>query len=239
VLIIPAIDIKNGKCVRLLQGDPARETIYSDNPVYMARRFEDAGARLIHVVDLDGAFQGRPVNKDLVAAIIKSVKIPIEIGGGIRTAEAVSGYFDLGIRRIIVGTVIFQDFFKNLIDKHGTIIIAGIDAKDSLVATEGWKNVTAVHAIDVIRDLFHKGIREVIYTDISTDGMLTGPNMRAIEHILEEVRGIELIASGGIASMGDIEKLYALEKMGVRGCIVGKAIYDGRIDLKKAISTFV
>ena len=238
MFIIPAIDIKNGKCVRLLQGDPDRETVYSDNPVDMAKRFEDAGASLIHVVDLDGAFQGRPVNKGIVAAIVKSLNIPIEIGGGIRTAETVSYYTDLGIKRIILGTVIFQDQFKKLIDKFGNIFIAGIDVKNSLVATHGWKKVSSVQTIDIIKEIFQLGIHKVIYTDISTDGMLSGPNTHAIQHILKEADGIELIASGGISSMQDIEKLIQLERSGLMGCIIGKAIYDRMIDLHEAISTF-
>jgi len=238
VLIIPAIDIKDGKCVRLLQGDPDKETVYSGNPVEMARRFEDEGASLIHVVDLDGAFQGTPVNTDIIASMTEALKIPVEIGGGIRTEESAKIYMDLGIKRIIVGTLIFHGSFKNLIDKFGNIFIAGIDAKNSLVATHGWKKVSAVKSIDIIKDIFAAGIHEVIYTDISTDGMLSGPNIEALQDILREIKGIELIASGGISSMSDIERLSRLEKEGLKGCIIGKAIYDGRIDLPEAISNF-
>ena len=238
MLIIPAIDIKNGKCVRLIQGDPLRETVYSDDPVDMAMRFEDAGASLIHVVDLDGAFKGTPVNRDAVASIAKSIAIPIEIGGGIRSADSVAYYQSMGISRVIVGTVIFQDSFKNIIDKFLNILIAGVDAKNSFVATHGWKKVSSDQSIDVIKGINTLGIHKVIYTDISTDGMLSGPNMRALGNILSEIKDIELIASGGVSSMKDIEKLAQLEESGLKGCIIGKAIYDRRIDLREAISTF-
>ncbi len=238
MLIIPAIDIKNGKCVRLLQGDPSKETVYSDDPQGMAKRFEDAGASLIHVVDLDGAFTGIPVNQKAVASIARSINIPIEIGGGIRSAEALEYYQGLGISRVIVGTVIFQESFKILIDKFINVLIAGIDAKNSFVATHGWKKVSSDHSIDVIKEINTLGINKVIYTDISTDGMLSGPNVHALRNILTEIKGIELIASGGIASMKDIEELANLEDLGLKGCIIGKAIYDQRVDLREAISTF-
>ncbi len=238
MLIIPAIDIKNGNCVRLLQGDPERQTIYSSNPADMARRFEDAGARLIHVVDLDGAFAGRPVNHDTVAAIASSVSIPIEIGGGIRTTDTVKMYADRGIRRIIVGTVILEESFKAIIGQFRDILIAGIDARNSIVATHGWKKVSSMKAMDLIRELTASGISEVIYTDIATDGMLTGPNLGAIKEILNDIKGISLIASGGISSMKDLEDLSLFEGSGLKGCITGKAIYDGRINLSEALSRF-
>ncbi len=238
MLIIPAIDIKNGKCVRLIQGDPERETIYSDDPVDMARRFEDAGASLIHVVDLDGAFSGMPVNSAAVESIVKSITVPIEIGGGIRNAASVAYYQGLGISRVIIGTAILQDSFKNIIDKFSNILIAGVDAKNSFVATHGWKKVSSDRSIDVIKEINTLGIDKVIYTDISTDGMLTGPNVQAMADILNEIEGIELIASGGVSTMKDIEKLAQLEESGLKGCIIGKAIYDRRIDLREAISTF-
>jgi phosphoribosylformimino-5-aminoimidazole carboxamide ribotide isomerase len=235
VIIIPAIDIKNGNCVRLLQGDPDRETVYSSDPVAMALRFEQDGAELIHVVDLDGAFSGETVNRDIVKKIARSVAVPIEIGGGIRGAEAIEDYLEAGIRRIIIGTVILDRDFTDIINKYSRYIIAGIDARDSLVATHGWKKVSAARAIDVICELQRKGIEEVIYTDISTDGMLSGPNLGAMENILLKARGIRLIASGGISSTDDILALNGLSRMGLSGCITGKAIYDGRINLADAV----
>ncbi len=239
MLIIPAIDIKNGNCVRLLQGDPDRETVYSSSPVDVARRFEEAGAKLIHVVDLDGAFEGKPVNHGIVSAIASSVSIPVEIGGGVRTAEAISMYADMGIRRIIVGTVILEESFRSMIADFSGILVAGIDAKNSMVATHGWKKASSMKAMDLIREITGCGISEIIYTDIATDGMLTGPNLEAIEEILEKIKNISLIASGGISSIKDIEALSRFEGSGLKGCITGKAVYDGRINLHDAIARFM
>lgn len=238
MLVIPAIDIKGGQCVRLLQGDPERETVYSSDPVAMAQRFEEMGARLIHVVDLDGAFEGYPVNKHLVMEISRSIAIPIEIGGGIRSREAIEEYLHAGIGRIILGSSALDDNFNRLIEGYRDNIIVGVDAKDSMVATHGWKRVSDVAALDVIRELKKSGIGEIIYTDISTDGMLTGPNFESVESILTAVRGISLIASGGVASMDDVQRLNEFSPLGLKGCIVGKAIYDGRIDLKEASRIF-
>jgi len=238
MLIIPAIDIKNGKCVRLIQGDPDRETIYSNDPVAMARHFESAGARLIHVVDLDGAFEGHPVNQDTVLEIAANISIPIEIGGGIRNAESLEKYIESGIRRVILGTVVLEDEFSQLVSRYRESIIVGIDAKDSMVATHGWKKVSSVHAVDFIKELQKKGITEIIFTDISTDGMLTGPNYASLENILNEVEGVSLIASGGVSSIEDITRLSKISRPGLKGCIVGKAIYDGRIDLHAALELF-
>lgn len=236
MLVIPAIDIKNGKCVRLVQGDPERETIYSDDPVAMALEFQRLGARLIHVVDLDGAFEGRPVNIDLVMLIQKSLTIPIEIGGGIRDSHAVKTYLDAGIKRIILGTAVLEGDPGAIIERYGRFIVAGVDAKNSMVATRGWKNISGVAAVDLIKELKKMGLAEIIYTDISTDGMLGGPNIRAMETILEEVDGISLIASGGVSSVEDIERLAGLAPRGLKGCIVGKAIYDGRVNAAEALA---
>jgi phosphoribosylformimino-5-aminoimidazole carboxamide ribotide isomerase len=238
MLIIPAIDIKGGQCVRLLQGDPDRETVYSSDPVAMAQRFEGLGAKLIHVVDLDGAFEGHPVNKSIVLKISSSISIPIEIGGGIRTREVVEEYLRAGIGRVILGSAVLDDNFKDLIEGFRNNIIIGVDAKDSMVATHGWRRVSDISAIDFIRGLDKIGIREIIYTDISTDGMLTGPNYESIGNILSVVRGVSLIASGGVASIDDIYRLSEFSRLGLKGCIVGKAIYDGRIDLEKVLSVF-
>lgn len=238
MLIIPAIDIRGGNCVRLLQGDPNKETVYSSDPIDMARRFQDAGARLIHVVDLDGAFTGKPVNSGIVASIASSVSIPVEIGGGIRSEETIRLYADKGISRIIIGTKALDPSFRKVLDRYHDILVAGIDARDSKVASHGWKQVSAASAFDVIRDVEEAGIREVIYTDIETDGMLSGPNIKAMREILAAFPGIGLVASGGISSMRDIEMLSALEESGLKGCITGKALYDGRIDLREAISRF-
>lgn len=238
MLVIPAIDIKNGKCVRLVQGDPERETIYSDDPVAQAIEFQRLGARLIHVVDLDGAFEGRPVNIDLIKMIRKSLSIPIEVGGGIRDSHAVRTYLDAGVERIILGTAVLEGDPKSIVEHYGRYIVAGVDAKDSRVATRGWKNVSSVHAVDLIKELKKIGINEIIYTDISTDGMLGGPNVRAMENILSEVPGVSLVASGGVSSIGDIQRLAALTDRGLTGCIVGKAIYDGRVNAAEALALY-
>ncbi len=238
MLVIPAIDIMGGNCVRLLQGDPDRETVYSSDPVSMALGFQEAGARLIHIVDLDGAFSGEPVNRKIVASIASSVTIPIEIGGGIRNEEAIRIYADHGIRRIIIGTMALDPSFRVILDRYRDILVAGVDARDSMVATHGWKNVSTVRALDVIREIESLGIHELIYTDIATDGMLSGPNIQAMKEILNAFPGMGLVASGGISSLDDIRKLMELESYGLKGCITGKALYDGRIDLREAISRF-
>jgi phosphoribosylformimino-5-aminoimidazole carboxamide ribotide isomerase len=235
MLIIPAIDIKNGNCVRLLQGDPDKETVYFNDPVSVAKSFEEQGAELLHVVDLDGAFKGYPVNKGIVKKIARSVKIPIEIGGGIRTIDTAGEYISAGIKRIILGTVVLEESFKDFVKKYAKYIIAGIDAKDSMIATHGWKNVSQISSLEFIKGLLDAGINEVIYTDISTDGMLTGPNFASIDNVLKKAKGISLIASGGVSTYGDIIKLKQYEPLGLKGCITGKAIYEKTIDLKKAI----
>ena len=238
MLIIPAIDIRGGNCVRLLQGDPDRETVYSSDPLEMARRFQDAGAVLLHVVDLDGAFSGKPVNSGIVASIAESVSIPVEIGGGIRSEETIRMYADKGLTRIIIGTRALDPSFRGVLDRYRDILVAGIDARDSKVASHGWKQVSSVSVFDVIREVMDAGIREIIYTDIATDGMLSGPNIKAMKEILARFPGIGLVASGGISSMMDIERLSDLEASGLKGCITGKAVYDGKIDLREAISRF-
>lgn len=235
MLIIPAIDLKDGKCVRLIQGDPERATIYSNDPVSIAVKFESDGAKLIHIVDLDGAFEGRLVNFELVKKISQSVKIPVEIGGGIRTEDSIKKYIDIGIKRIIAGTVLLKDEFRETIKKYSDYIVAGVDAKDGMAATHGWKSVSRVPAIDVIRKFQDDGIRNFIFTDIATDGMLTGPNIKSMADILQKAPGVNLVASGGVTRVEDILSLSDLSASGLSGCIVGKAIYDGRIDLKDAI----
>ena len=235
MIIIPAIDIKNGNCVRLLQGDPDKETVYSNDPVQMAIKFEEAKAGLIHIVDLDGAFEGKPVNLELVSKIAKSVSIPVEIGGGIRNIETVELYVQAGIERIIIGSAILDPEFDEIIKKYKDKIIAGIDAKDSMVAIKGWKDVTSIKADELIDEVMSKGVQEIIYTDISTDGMLQGPNIAAFEHILAKFPQVSLIASGGVSSIEDIVKLNNLKSGKLKGVITGKAIYDGRLNLSEAV----
>ena len=235
MLVIPAIDIRGGRCVRLLQGDPDRETVYSDDPVKMAKSFEDMGAKLIHVVDLDGAFEGKSVNRELIINIAHSISIPIETGGGLRSKESIQAYVDAGIKRLILGSVILDDAFAELAQAFSEYIIAGIDAKDGMVAVKGWKDVSKISTDEAIGKVISLGVNEVIHTDISTDGMLTGPNVDAYKHILTTFPGIRLIASGGISSMED---LISLSKLPVHGAITGKAVYDGRINLKEVFEKF-
>jgi len=235
MLVIPAIDLKGGRCVRLLQGDPDRETVYSDNPVEVARQFQSLGAKLIHVVDLDGAFSGKPINHGVVAEIARTLTVPIEIGGGIRKANDITLYLKMGIKRIILGTTVLRKEFHDIVKSFRENIIVGIDAKNSMVATHGWKTVSSLNSAEVIRDVLEAGLREIIYTDIATDGMLTGPNIKAISGIVHMFSGIRLIASGGVASLTDIENLRTFSDRGLVGCIVGKAIYDGRVNLSEAL----
>ena len=236
MLIIPAIDIRSGRCVRLIQGDPERETVYSENPVSVAKDFESKGAKLIHVVDLDGAFAGHPVNQDIVIEISRSISIPIEIGGGIRTLKSAEEYISAGIGRIILGTAVIGDSYKDFVENFRENIIISIDARDSMIATHGWKKISDMSAVDFIKELINFGIYEIVYTDISTDGMLTGPNIKSVENILSSVNGIQLIASGGVGSIDDVKNLKKFSKSGLKGCIIGKAIYDGRIDIREALA---
>ncbi len=235
MIIIPAIDLKGGKCVRLLQGDPDRETVYSDSPAEVAAEFQSKGAGLIHVVDLDGAFEGRPVNIDLIKSIAERITIPIEVGGGIRTVSTAGAYLSAGVERIIVGSAIFEDSFEDMLKEFSGRIVAGVDVRDGFVATKGWKNVTSVKDEDLIEKLMEMGVKDIIYTDISTDGMLGGPNIEAYERLLKRFPEIRLIASGGVSSIDDIRRLNSVKYGSLAGVITGKAVYDGRLDIGEAV----
>lgn len=230
MIVLPAIDLKNGKCVRLLQGDKEKETIYGDDPVAMARHFEDIGAQYLHIVDLDGAFDGKPGNLDVIEEIVKNVSIPVEVGGGIRDMDTARRYLDAGVSRIIIGTKAIEDldFIDRLITKFDEKIAVSLDAKDSIVATKGWTELSDMEVIEVASRLEKLGLSTLIYTDISKDGMLTGPNLRMLE-VLNRGLHMNIIASGGIANE---ENLEALEAMGLYGAITGKAIYEKTIDLE-------
>ncbi len=234
MLIIPAIDLKNGKCVRLLQGRADAVTEYSDNPVEMAKRWESLGARLIHIVDLDGAFTGNQKNIESIKEIRKSVAIDIEVGGGIRDMERIESLLGLGINRVILGTVAIErpELVKEACKGFPQRIIAGIDAKDGLVAIKGWVETTDIKAKELALRMQDYGVWGIIYTDISRDGMLTGPNIPAIREMVETVH-IPVIASGGVSSIDDIKRLKEIK--GLYGVITGKALYSGAIDLKEAI----
>ena len=236
MLIIPAIDIKEGGCVRLREGRFEDVEIFSDDPVVMAVRWADKGAKMLHVVDLDGARYGKLANISLVEQIIKRVDIPVQAGGGIRSYEEVKRLINLGVNRIILGTILWKDkpLAKRLFDEFSEQIIAGIDARDGHVAIEGWQNITSIDALDFAGEMERLGVRRIIYTDIKRDGTLRGPNMANIKRMVKKLN-IPLIVSGGIASLTDIKELKKFEALGIEGIIIGKALYKGSILLEEAL----
>lgn len=235
MLIIPAIDLKNGLCVRLLQGRKDEVTVYSDDPVTTALKWESCGARLLHIVDLDGAFTGSQMNLESIMKIQKAVKMLIQVGGGIRDMERIDLLISSGIHRVILGTVAIEnpELVKTAARKYPGRILVGIDAKDTFVAVKGWIEVTHVRAIDLAIKMQELGIAGIVYTDISRDGMLSGPNIEATRNMVEALE-IPIIASGGVSSIDDIIKLSEIKKLW--GVITGKALYDGKIDLREAIN---
>lgn len=234
MLVIPAIDLKDGKCVRLLQGRKDAATVYSEDPSSTARLWESCGARLLHVVDLDGAFTGDQKNLYAVAKIRKSVTMEIEVGGGIRDLGKIDKLAGMGIERIILGTAIVEDqtILSRATGKYPGRILAGIDARDGKVAVKGWVETTSVDAYEFAREAEDLGAAGIIYTDISTDGMLSGPNIEAVEEMMKTVN-IPVIASGGVSSLEDIRKLTKVKNL--YGVITGKALYSGNLDLREAI----
>lgn len=234
MIVIPAIDLLNGKCVRLKQGSYSDVTVYSDNPVDFAKKFEDEGAKLIHIVDLNGAKDGAPVNYKTIEKIANSISITIEIGGGIRNIETAKNYVNLGVKRVIVGTKAFQspDFISELKKTVSAEVVAGIDAKNGMVAVKGWTEITSLAAKELAILLERQGADAIIYTDISKDGMRTGPNIKATLELVTAVK-IPVIASGGVAKESDI---FELSKYPIWGVIVGKAIYEGDVNLRLVIN---
>lgn len=235
--LYPAIDIKGGKCVRLTQGLFDNVKVYSDTPADMARLWRDQGATYLHLVDLDGALAGRSVNEAVIRSIVETVDIPVEIGGGIRSVEAARHMLDLGVARVIIGTRAVErpEFMKELAETFGPErIVAGVDAKDGLVAIQGWEAVSSVTAGELCFKMKEFGIRHVVYTDISRDGMLNGPNVEATRQLTMDT-GLDIIASGGVSSMEDLKRLY---DGGIQGAIIGKALYEKRVDLREAVKAF-
>lgn len=234
MFVIPAIDLKNGQCVRLLQGKEDAVTIYSDDPASTARRWEECGAKLLHVVDLDGAFTGSQKNLDAIMKIRQSVSIDIEVGGGIRDIKKIDDLISIGINRIILGTAVIEkpSLLKDASNKYPDRILAGIDAKDGKAAVKGWVEITGTDARDLAREMEKAGAAGIIYTDISRDGILAGPNIPAMKEMVETV-SIPIIASGGVSSIKDIISLKEIKNLW--GVITGKAIYSGAVDLKEAI----
>lgn len=237
MIVIPAIDLKEGKCVRLEQGEMHRDTVFSDNPAEQALKWQQAGAELLHLVDLDGAFAGQPKNKAAIESILKAITIPAQLGGGIRDIPTIEAYLALGLSRVIIGTAA-QRNPQLVIDACRQFpgqIVVGIDAKNGMVAVQGWAEVTGITAVDLARKFEDCGVSAIIYTDISRDGMMAGPNIEATKALAEAI-SIPVIASGGVSSLKDIEHLMAIETSGVSGAITGKAIYTGAIDLSEAIA---
>ncbi len=234
--IYPAIDMRGGKCVRLLQGDYDKETVYGDSPFEMAKTFADAGADWIHMVDLDGARDGRRVNDTYVIQAASDLKAKVQIGGGIRSEEDIAHYLENGISRVIIGSIAVSnpEFVEKMVRKYPGQIAIGIDAKNGYVATHGWLSTSEVRAVELGKRFADAGAETFIFTDIATDGMLSGPNVEAIQQMAEET-GKSVIASGGVSRLEDLSALQKLLSSGVSGAIVGKALYEGRFTVSEAL----
>ncbi len=236
MLVIPAIDLSEGKCVRLQRGDMNAKTVFSDEPVEVARRWANEGAEMIHIVDLDGAVSGTSANFEAVRDIIAAVPIPVELGGGLRTVEQVARVLDAGVKWAILGTAAISNRpeLQKCLERFGERIIVGIDARDGRVAVQGWTQTSDVEALELAKQMEQLGVGKIIFTDINTDGMLGGPNIPAMKAMAQAV-GIPVIASGGVTMLEDIRKLRGLERFGLEGCIVGRALYSGTIALAEAV----
>jgi phosphoribosylformimino-5-aminoimidazole carboxamide ribotide isomerase len=236
MIIIPAIDLKDGKCVRLLQGKKEAVTVYSEDPASIAKHWANMGAELLHVVDLDGAFTGTQKNLDVIMKIRKAIRIPIELGGGIRDIENIEKLINLGIDRVIIGTSAINkpDMVKKTCEKfHGKVLV-GVDARDGKAAVKGWVEITEWDAVEFARKMEADGATGIIYTDIAKDGMLSGPNLDAMAKMADAIK-IPVIASGGVSTITDINNLMQIKNLW--GVITGKALYEGTLDLKEAIET--
>ncbi len=234
MIIFPAIDILQGKCVRLIQGDYNQEKIYSDSPVDMAKQWEEKGAEFIHIVDLDGAKSGQSINESIILDIAKQVQVPIQVGGGIRSMETVERYLEAGVNRVIIGTAAIQDrtFLQEAVSKYKKRIVVSLDAKNGYVATDGWTDTSDVKALELVKDLETIGVQTIVYTDIAKDGMLQGPNL-AEQKAINEATSMDVIASGGVTTLDDVEQL---RKLNLYGAIVGKALYDGKVTLEELLT---
>lgn len=237
LIVFPAIDLKAGQVVRLAEGDMARATVYGDDPAAQAAKFADAGAGHLHVVDLDGAFAGESVNGDAVRSIVATFPGHVQLGGGIRTPEAVAAWFDLGVSRVVIGTAALEnpEFVRDMARDYPGGIVVAVDAKDGMVATKGWADVSTVSATDLARRFEDAGVAAVLFTDVGRDGMLKGCNVEATVDLARAV-DIPVIASGGVKGIGDIHVLALHARDGVEGVITGRALYDGRLDLAAALS---
>lgn len=233
MIIFPAIDIKDNKCVRLIQGDFNKVSIYGDEPDKIAKKWEESGSKFIHIVSLNGARGEGNINDNSIKRILDTVNVPIQVGGGIRDEERAKILFDLGVNRIILGSIAVKNrqLLKNLLNKYKDKIVVSIDARDNLVAVEGWEEISKVNSIEFCKELEKMGVRTIVYTDISKDGMLDGPNFD-IYKILRKETNLDIIASGGITTIDDVKKLI---EMKIYGAIIGKSLYENKIDLKEAL----
>ena len=232
--IIPSIDLRSGRCVRLYQGDFDRETVFSDDPVAMALRWQDQGAGRLHLVDLDGSAQGSPANQEAISKIIDSLTIPVQVGGGIRSVATAEAFIELGAERVVIGTAAVEnpDMVRSLCDSHGSArVVVAVDARDGKVATRGWTKDTLVEVLDLVAQMADLGVTRLLYTDISRDGTLTQPNYQANQDLARD-SGMAVLASGGIAALEHVSRLKAT---GVEGAIMGTALYTGAVDLAQAI----
>ena len=236
MIVIPAIDLKDGQCVRLYQGDYNKMTVYSSDPIEVARRWQDAGVSWMHVVDLDGAKDGHPVNTDLIARICQETSLKIQASGGLRTLSQIEHMFSIGVERVILGTVVLtnRELLDQALQRWSTRIIVGIDARKGLVAIKGWRETSSVKATELARELSIAGVRRFIYTDIRRDAAMQGPNRAALREMLATLKGTgtSLMASGGVSSLADLQRLAELR---IEGAIIGKALYVGAIDLAEAV----
>ena len=237
MILFPAIDIRNGRCVRLTEGKFECETVFAEDPAEMAVRWADAGAEYLHVVDLDGALAGQSSNTEVIKRILAKVKIPVQVGGGIRTLANIENMLALGVTRVILGSVAVRDpeLVREACQKFPGQVVVGIDAKNGEVAVEGWGIGGGIGAIELAKKMAAVGVEHIIFTDISRDGMLSGVNVEATAE-LAKASGVKVIASGGVSSLADLKALQLHEADGIEGCIVGKAIYTGALDLKEALA---
>mgnify|MGYP003588092813 FL=1 len=237
MILFPAIDIRNGRCVRLTEGKFECETVFAEDPAEMAVRWADAGAEYLHVVDLDGALAGQSGNTEVIKRILAKVKMPVQVGGGIRTLANIENMLALGVTRVILGSVAVRDpeLVREACQKFPGQVVVGIDAKNGEVAVEGWGIGGGIGAIELAKKMAAVGVEHIIFTDISRDGMLSGVNVEATAE-LAKASGVKVIASGGVSSLADLKALQAHEADGIEGCIVGKAIYTGALDLKEALA---
>ncbi len=236
--LIPAIDLKGGKCVRLQEGDAARSTEYSDDPAATALFWQEQGATRLHLVDLDGAFSGEARHFEAVRAIFRALEIPVQFGGGVRTLDHIERLLDSGADRVILGTIAVEhpEIVEEAVRRHGEAIVAGVDARNGVVALRGWVDLSSLSALDVARRMKSLGVRRIIYTDVSRDGMLSGINVRDTAHLAREA-GIGVIASGGAAGMDDIRALWQSRECGIEGVILGRALYEKRLDFREALQS--